>query len=53
MVGPLYIGMEVFGQGLYFAWSCMVVFLFLLAGVTLGRFRGGKWKDMRVIEQST
>jgi MATE family multidrug resistance protein len=53
MVVPLYIGMEVFGQGLYFAWSCMVVFLFLLAGVTLGRFRGGKWKDMRVIEQST
>ena len=52
MVVPLYIGMEVFEQGLYFAWSCMVVFLFLLAAVTLGRFRGGKWKDMRVIEQS-
>ena len=31
MVMPLYIGMEVFGLGLYFAWSCLVVFLFLLA----------------------
>jgi MATE family multidrug resistance protein len=52
MVVPLYVGMEIFDRGLYFAWSCMVVFLFLLASVTLGRFRGGKWKDMRVIEQS-
>ena len=52
MVVPLYIGMEFFGRGLYFAWSCMVVFLFLLASVTYGRYRGGKWKDMRVIEQS-
>ena len=53
MVTPLYIGMEVFGLGLYFAWSCLVVFLFLLASVTLGRFRLGKWKGMRVIEQTT
>ena len=52
MVAPLYIGMEVFGLGLYFAWSCMVIFLFLLAAVTLGRFRGGKWKAMRVIEHN-
>jgi len=52
MVVPLYVGMEVFGLGLYFAWSCMVIFLFLLASITLGRFRLGKWKSMRVIEQS-
>jgi MATE family multidrug resistance protein len=52
MVVPLYVGMAVFGLGLYFAWSCMVVFLFLLAAITLGRFRLGKWKRMRVIEQS-
>jgi len=51
MVMPLYIGMEVYGLGLYFAWSCLVVFLFLLASVTFGRFRLGKWKGMRVIEQ--
>jgi len=52
MVMPLYVGMEVFGLGLYFAWTCMVVFLFLLASITLGRLRLGKWKNMRVIEQS-
>ena len=51
MVMPLYIGMEVYGLGLYFAWSCLVVFLFLLASVTFGRFRLGKWKSMRVIER--
>ena len=50
MVMPLYVGMEVFGLGLYFAWTCMVVFLFLLASITLGRLRLGKWKSMRVIE---
>jgi MATE family multidrug resistance protein len=51
MVTPLYMGMEVFGLGLYFAWSCMVLFLFMLASITYGRFRQGKWKEMRVIEQ--
>ena len=51
MVIPLYIGMEVFGLGLYFAWSCMVLFLLQMASITLGRFRRGKWKSMRVIEQ--
>lgn len=53
MILPLYIGMEIFGLGLYFAWSCMVIFLFLLASITHGRFRQGKWKSMRVIEQHT
>jgi MATE family multidrug resistance protein len=52
MVMPLYIGMAVFGLGLYFAWICMVLFLFQLAAVTFGRYRLGKWKGMRVIEQS-
>jgi len=52
MVMPLYIGMAVFGLGLYFAWICMVLFLFQLAAVTSGRYRLGKWKRMRVIEQS-
>ena len=47
---PLYVGMEVFGLGLHFAWTCMVLFLFLLASITLGRLRLGKWKSMRVIE---
>jgi Na+-driven multidrug efflux pump len=51
MVVPLYVGMEIYSLGLYFAWSCLVMFLFLLASITFGRFRLGKWKGMRVIEQ--
>jgi MATE family multidrug resistance protein len=51
LVLPLYIGMAVFGQGLYFAWACLVVFLCQMASVTFWRFRRGKWKTMRVIEQ--
>jgi MATE family multidrug resistance protein len=52
MVVPLYVGMAVFSLGLYFAWSCMVLFLLMLASITFGRFRQGKWKSMRVIEPS-
>jgi len=48
---PIYIGIEVFGAGLYFAWGCTVFFLLQLATVTCWRFYQGKWKTMRVIEQ--
>ena len=50
LVLPMYIGMAVFGQGLHFAWGCLVVFLCQLAAVTFWRFSQGKWKTMRVIE---
>lgn len=49
MVMPLYIGIEVFGMGLYYAWGCTVFFLCQLAALTFWRFSQGKWKDMRVI----
>jgi MATE family multidrug resistance protein len=52
MVVPLYVGMEIYGLGLYFAWTCIVVFICLLASITFGRFWRGKWKSMRVIEHS-
>jgi MATE family multidrug resistance protein len=51
MILPIYIGIEVFGGGLYFAWGCTVFFLLQLAAVTCWRFYQGKWKTMRVIEQ--
>ena len=50
LVLPMYIGMAVFGQGLHFAWGCLVVFLCQLAAVTFWRFSQGKWKTMPVIE---
>ena len=50
MILPIYIGIEVFGGGLYFAWGCTVFFLLQLATITCWRFYQGKWKTMRVIE---
>jgi MATE family multidrug resistance protein len=52
MILPIYIGIEVFGMGLYYAWGCTVFFLCQLAALTFWRFSQGKWKTMRVIEQS-
>jgi MATE family multidrug resistance protein len=49
MILPMYIGIEIFGKGLYFAWGWSVFFLFQLASVTCWRFYQGKWKTMRVI----
>ncbi len=51
MVLPTLIGIELFGLGLYYAWSCAVVFIFILAIVAWWRYRQGKWKEMRVIEE--
>ena len=50
MLLPAYIGVEYFGLGLYYVWSCAVLFIFVLAVVTALRYRRGKWKEMRVIE---
>jgi len=51
MILPIYIGIEIFRMGLYYAWGCTVFFLCQLAAVTCWRFYQGKWKTMRVIEQ--
>jgi len=51
MILPIYIGIEFFGMGLYYAWGCTVFFLCQLAALTFWRFSQGKWKTMRVIEQ--
>ena len=51
MILPIYIGVEVFGLGLYYAWGCTVLFLCQLAVLTFWRYSQGKWKTMRVIEE--
>jgi MATE family multidrug resistance protein len=50
MVLPTYVGVVYFGLGLYYAWACAVMFIFTLAVVVVLRYRQGKWKKMRVIE---
>jgi len=51
MILPIYIGIEYFGLGLYYAWGCTVFFLCQLAVLTFWRFTQGMWKTMRVIVQ--
>ena len=50
MILPVYIGVEVFGAGLYFAWSCLTGFVFFLFMVSFWRYLQGRWKHMSVIE---
>ena len=52
MIVPIYIGIEIFDMGVYYAWGCTVFFLLQLAVLTFWRFSQGKWKHMRVIEHS-
>ena len=40
-----------YGLGMFFAWTSATAFIILLALAFLWRFRGGKWRSMRVIEE--
>jgi MATE family multidrug resistance protein len=51
MILPLYIGVQLFGAGLYYAWGCATLFVFFLFVTSLWRYRQGSWKELRVIEQ--
>jgi MATE family multidrug resistance protein len=50
MILPLYIGVHIFGAGLYYAWSWATGFVFPLFVTSYWRFRQGRWKHVRVIE---
>jgi MATE family multidrug resistance protein len=40
-----------FGWGLYWAWAFASLYVLVMAGIYMARFRQGKWRHMRVIEQ--
>jgi len=48
---PLYIGIEIFEMGVYFAWGCVLNFVFSLFLLTGFRYRQGKWQSMSVIKE--
>ena len=52
MILPIYIGVEIFGAGIYYAWSCATLFVFFLFASSFWRYRQGRWKKVRVIEDS-
>jgi MATE family multidrug resistance protein len=41
-----------FGWGIYWAWTFVSAYVIILGLSFLWRFRGGKWKSMRVIERA-
>ena len=47
---PLYIGIELFDMGVYFAWGCVLNFVFSLFLFTGLRYRRGKWQRMSLIK---
>jgi MATE family multidrug resistance protein len=49
MILPIYIGVEVFKAGIYFAWSCATCFIFLLFAVSFWRYQQGRWKKVRIL----
>jgi MATE family multidrug resistance protein len=49
MVVPTWLALE-FDWGLYWAWAFASAYICIQATCYLVRFRGGKWKSMRVIE---
>jgi MATE family multidrug resistance protein len=51
MIVPLYVGVQMLGAGLYYAWSCATLFVFFLFATSLWRYHQGSWKEVRVIEQ--
>jgi MATE family multidrug resistance protein len=50
MIAPVYLAVEVFGAGLYAAWTLATIYISALGLAFMWRYRQGKWKGMRVIE---
>jgi len=50
MIIPIYLAMEVFGAGLFAAWTFITLYIFMLGLTAWRRFDRGKWKKMSVIE---
>ena len=49
-MGGVWVGVTIYGMGLYAAWCFATAYLIVLAICFFYRFRAGKWKSMRVIE---
>jgi MATE family multidrug resistance protein len=51
MILPVYLGIEVFQQGIIYAWMCVLMFITSLFIVTSARYKQGKWEEIVVVER--
>lgn len=47
---PVWLGINWFGMGLYFSWTCITAYLLVLFVMVITRYNNGKWKEIRIIE---
>ncbi len=52
LVIPVYIGVVLLHKGIYIAWSFATLYVIVLGISFLMRFRGGRWRGMRVIRET-
>ena len=53
MIAPVYIAVEIIGAGLYTVWTLATIYICSLGVAFMLRYRQGKWKRMRVIEDQS
>ena len=51
MIGPTFLAVEVFHAGIYTVWIIATLYVCALGIAFMLRYRQGRWKDMRVIEE--
>jgi MATE family multidrug resistance protein len=51
MIIPTYLVVEVFGKGIYTVWTLAALYACSLGTAFMLRYRQGKWKSMKVIEE--
>ena len=51
MILPTYLAVEVFGGGLFTVWTIATLYVCALGVAFMVRYKQGKWKKMRVIEE--
>jgi len=49
-VGAAWIGLTYFDLGVYWAWTCVTGWVFMMGATYFARFLHGRWRTLRVIE---
>jgi MATE family multidrug resistance protein len=52
LIGSTWLAVDVAGANIYGCWTIITVWIWLLTAVYIWRYRQGKWRSMRVIDQT-